>query len=53
MSKQGKKKCKMYNLKRKRGPGNLVSEPKLMLKEIRGLGGGLALVRIKGGVSLD
>jgi hypothetical protein len=51
MSKQGKKKRKLYSLKRKRGPGNLMLDPKLVLKEIRGLGGGLTFIRIKGGVN--
>jgi len=34
-TKESKKNFKMYNLRRKRAPGNLILEVRLVLKEIR------------------
>ena len=46
MNKQGKEKYKMYSLRHKRTPGNLMSEPNLVCKETRSLRKGLILNRI-------
>jgi hypothetical protein len=48
MRKQSKKKNKRYSLRRKRAPGNVTLQPRLVLKEMRHLKKGLMGNKIKG-----
>lgn len=48
--KWGKKKCRIFILKRNTAPGNLVLNPRFKVKEMRRLKKGLIQNRIKDGV---